>query len=65
MYGLELSGVGRDGKRGAHNISGFSSIEAAVEKAKQLAATNTFYWGKATHYRVTDNFGRVVQEGSP
>jgi len=64
MYWLELSGVNQDGARRADNIgSPFLSIEAAVEKATQLADANTFHWGKATLYRIKDESGCIVQEG--
>jgi hypothetical protein len=65
MYWLELSGHNFEGELGVERISTpFQTIDEAVSKAKELAGNNTFYWGKATRYKITDKYRILVREGS-
>jgi hypothetical protein len=65
MFWLQLYGPGPDGKTGFEQVSTpFPTIEAAVEKARVMAAEEIFYWGKATDFRVSDEARAVVCEGS-
>ena len=65
MYWLELSGHNFQGELGVERISTpFPTIDEAVSKAKMLAENNTFYWGKATRFNITDARRILVREGS-
>jgi hypothetical protein len=65
MFYVQLYGTDPDGKPGADQIgTPFPTLEAAIAHAKLLAANNTFYWGKATGYRVTNESKDVVHEAA-
>ncbi len=65
MFWLELSGSNSQGELGVERISSpFQTIEEAVSKAKQLAGNNTFYWGNATRFKITDDSRNLVHEGT-
>jgi len=65
MFWLELSGHNFQGELGVERISTpFQTIEEAVSKAKMLAKNNTFYWGKATRFKITDASRNLVHEGT-
>ncbi len=56
-----LYGSGSRGKFGRHDVSGcFGSFGEAVDAAEAIAAKNSFYWGKATDYRIILDSGAVV-----
>jgi len=64
VFWIQLYGTGADGKPGVDNIGDpFPSLDAAISKAKALATTNTFYWGKATGYRIINEAKAIVHEG--
>jgi hypothetical protein len=65
MFWVQLYGKGPDGKPGTDQIATpFPTLEAAIAKANFLAANNTFYWGKATGYKVIDDSKAVVHEAT-
>jgi len=61
VFWIRLHGKNSDGKPAFEQIaSPFPTIAAAMDKAESLMENNTFHWGRATGFTVTDETGNIV-----
>jgi hypothetical protein len=64
MYWLQFHGAGADGAPCSDSLTIlFPSILSAEVKARELATTADFYWGRASGFRIRNEAMVVVSSG--